>query len=126
MATRLMAGQERRRTPRVDERIPLALTAEGPAIRTESDNLSAAGVYCTLDRFIPPMTKLQVQLELPNGAKRVRVRCKGVVVRVEPVITNAERGRYHVAVFFSDLAERDRTAISRFVAKRLAARAEPS
>ena len=126
MAARVMGQQERRRAPRVSERVPIALTGEGAGIQAESENLSAAGVYCTLDRFIPPMTKLQVQLELPDGAKRVRVRCEGVVVRVEPVITNAERGRYHVAVFFSDLAERDRTAISRFVAKRLAARAEPS
>ena len=126
MATRLMAGSERRRAPRVSERVPLALTGEGAGIHTESENLSAAGVYCTLNRFISPMTKLQVQLELPDGAKRVRVRCEGVVVRVEPVIDSAERGRYHVAVFFSDLAERDRAAISRFVAQRLAARASTS
>ena len=122
MATRLMRGQERRRAPRVAERVSVALTEEGKAFQAESENLSAAGVYCTLDRFLPPMTKLQLQFELPDGARRVRVRCEGVVVRVEPIIASAERGRYHVAVFFTELAERDRSAISRFVSQRLSAR----
>ena len=126
MATRLMAGQERRRDPRVDERVSVALTDEGKAFHAESENLSAAGVYCTLDRFIPPMTKLQVQFELPDGGRCVRVRCEGVVVRVEPIVTSAERGRYHVAVFFQDLTARNRSAISRFVSQRLAARSAAS
>ena len=121
MAARI-GGPERRRAPRVPERVPVALTDEGKAFHTESENLSATGVYCTLDRFMPPMTKLQVQFELPDGARRVCVRCKGVVVRVEPVIANAERGRYHVAVFFTELTERHRAAISRFVSHRLSAR----
>ena len=122
MAPRLMASQERRRAPRVVERVPVALTDEGKAFQAESENLSATGVYCTLERFIPPMTKLQVQFELPDGARHVRIRCEGIVVRVEPVITTATQARYHVAVFFSELTERDRSAISRFVSQRLAAR----
>ncbi len=117
-----MRGQERRRAPRVAERVSVALTEEGKAFQAESENLSAAGVYCTLDRFLPPMTKLQLQFELLDGARHVRVRCEGVVVRVEPIIASAERGRYHVAVFFTELAERDRSAISRFVSQRLSAR----
>ena len=121
-----MASQERRRAPRVVERVPVALTDEGKAFQAESENLSATGVYCTLDRFIPPMTKLQVQFELPDGARHVRIRCEGVVVRVAPIVTTATRGRYHVAVFFSELTEHNRAAISRFVSQRLAARSSPS
>ena len=126
MATRLMKGQERRRAPRVAERVSVALTEEGKAFHAESENLSAAGVYCTLDRFLPPMTKLKVQFELPDGVRRVRVRCEGVVVRVEPIIASAERGRYQVSVFFTELADRDRSAISRFVSQRLSARSATS
>ena len=125
MAARI-GGPERRRAPRIVERVSVALTDEGKVFHTESENLSATGVYCTLDRFMPPMTKLQVQFELPDGARRVRVRCEGVVVRVEPIIANAERGRYHVAVFFTELTERDRAAISQFVSQRLSARPTPS
>ena len=113
-------SRERRRAPRVAERIPLALTDATAALQTETKNLSASGAYCALERFIPPMTKLEVQLDLPNGAEVTRIRCSGVVVRIEPVAASAERVRYDTAIFFTDLTERDRLAISEFVRRRLA------
>lgn len=121
MASRLMA-QERRGTPRIAEQVTLAITEAGGVIQAETKNLSASGVYCALDRLIPPMTKLEVRLELPRGHRRASVRCSGVVVRVEPVIAPPDRARYHTAIFFTDLAERDRSAISQFVRRQLAAR----
>ena len=51
---------ERRRTPRVSERVPLGITEGGTTLEAETVNLSAAGAYCTLDRFLAPMTKLQL------------------------------------------------------------------
>ena len=113
---------ERRQAPRVTERVTLALRDATAEFRTETKNLSTAGAYCTLDRFLAPMTKLQLAFELPDGARRVRVRGEGVVVRVEPVIADADRGRYHVGIFFTEMTERSRSAIARFVLHRLAAR----
>ena len=121
MAAGLMTAAERRRAPRVAERVALAIRDAGVEVTTESKNLSASGVYCAMDRFIAPMTKLDVRFELPEGSRRRTIRCAGVVVRVEPIIDNAERGRYHVAIFFSELSARDRLAISRFVRQRLSA-----
>jgi hypothetical protein len=115
-----MTTSERRRAPRAPERISLAVIDGGREFRTETKNLSAVGAYCTLDRFIPPMSKLQLDFELPHGSRRVRVRCAGVVVRVEPVVANAQRMQYNVALFFTELSERHRSAISRFVRQRLA------
>ena len=112
--------QERRRAPRVPERIALGVTGIAEEVRAETANISTAGAYCTMDRFIPPMTKLQLQFELPHNARRVQVRCEGVVVRAEPVVENTEQGRYHVAIFFSDITDRDRAAIAAFVKDRLA------
>ena len=83
-------------------------------------NLSAAGVYCALERFIPPMTKLELKFDLPGGAGPARVQCAAVVVRVEPSVTDGDVMRYNTALFFTDLAERDRKAISQFVERRLA------
>lgn len=114
-------GQERRSAPRAAERVALAVSDTDFACTAETRNISASGAYCTVDRFIPPMTKLQLVFELPEGSRRVKIRCTGVVVRVEPVVEEAQRGRYHIAVFFSDLSDRDRSAISRFVQQRLAA-----
>lgn len=111
--------QERRQVPRILERVPVAIHDAGTELRAETTNLSVSGVYCTLDRFIAPMTKLELQYELPDGERRARVRCSGVVVRVEPVVADAERGRYHIAIFFTDLTDRDRSVISRFVQRRL-------
>jgi len=111
------AAQERRKAPRITERVQVAIRGTAAELRTETVNLSTTGAYCTLDQAMTPMTKLQLQFQLPNGARRVQ--CEGVVVRVEPVIVNAERGRYHVAIFFTDISERDRASIARFVQQRL-------
>ena len=91
----------------------------------ETRNISASGAYCTLDGFIAPMTKLEIRFELPNRTRPTPVRCSGVVVRVEPVVSHAGRGRYHIAVLFTDLKTQDRAAIERFVRQRLSAPTQP-
>ena len=114
--------RERRHEPRVAERVPLAIRDASTELATETNNLSASGAYCTLDRFIAPMSKLQLRFELPSqGHRSTSIRCAGVVVRVEPVISNPQQGCYRVAVLFTELAERDREAIGRFVRRRLSA-----
>ena len=81
MATGMTMG-ERRREPRVAERVVLAISDAGTELTTESQNLSTAGVYCTLGKFLAPMSKVQLMFELPNGSRTSKVRCAGVVVRV--------------------------------------------
>ena len=118
--------QERRGAPRVPEQLSCSLTDDGGAITAETKNISTAGAYCLLDRFIAPMTKLQLDFLLPTMPKPARIRCAGVVVRAEPVAATADRGAYHIAILFQDMPERDRAAIASFVRQRLAARAAPS
>ena len=125
MATRMKkaataGATERRRNPRINHRLPMGITSDGTTIQTQTVNLSAAGVYCTLDRFLAPMTKLQLAYELPQGARRVKIQCTGVVVRSAPVIATPERGGYHTAIFFTDLSDRDRSVVTRFVQQHLA------
>ncbi|MCI0561114.1 MAG: PilZ domain-containing protein [Nitrososphaera sp.] len=114
-----MKQPERRRDARVNEKVSVTLIETGQAFSTETKNLSTSGAYCRLERFIPPMTKLQLEYDLPNGGKPVRIRCSGVVVRVEPVIIDLDQARYDVAIFFTDLTDRDRSAIAQFVHQRL-------
>ena len=119
MATR-MTAKERRQAPRVAERVAVAISSsDGEAIQAETQNLSTTGAYCLLDRFIAPLTKLELAFELPNGARRTRIRGTGVVVRVEPRITEGSQSHYYVAIFFSEMSERHRDAISKFVRRRL-------
>ena len=114
-----MTAAERRQAPRVDERVAIAISSDGQAIQAETQNLSISGAYCVLDRFIAPMTKLELAFELPNGARRTRIQGTGVVVRVEPRISERAQSQYYVAIFFSEMSERHRAAISKFVRRRL-------
>lgn len=116
-----MTKAERRRAPRIAERVAVSLIDAGTELRAETQNLSVCGAYCTLDHFIAPMTKLHLRMELPSRERTVQIQCTGVVVRVEPVALNAEQGRYHVAIFFTDLSDRSRATISQFVLSRLSA-----
>jgi c-di-GMP-binding flagellar brake protein YcgR len=115
-----MTAQERRGAPRVHERIAFAIGQDGKEIRSETKNISTAGAYCLTDQFIAPMTKLQLRLELPHSPKPVKIECEGVVVRAEPVVQSAQQGQFHIAVYFSEMSERDRAHIARFVQARLA------
>ena len=121
----MMGRPERRRAPRVNKQLALKITEAGGELKAETSNLSAIGTYCTLDRFIPPMTKLQLQLEIPDGARRTSVRCEGVVVRLEPIVSNPEHGQYQMAIFFTKLSERGRSAIERFVQHHLSSTSAP-
>ncbi len=116
----MTSPHERRREPRAVEQLTLDLQDAATQLTAETKNLSASGAYCTLERFIPPMSKLQLHFELPgNGTRRSAIRCSGVVVRVEPVIAPSGRGSYHIAILFTELSARDRSAISSFVRQRL-------
>jgi len=107
---------ERRRDPRVSNNVPLKLCHEDGDMVTETCNISRSGAYCRVNKYIEPMTKLQVHLLLPikKGDRNVtkKVSCEGVVVRVEPL----ERGLYNVAIFFNEIAQRDADQVAAYVA----------
>lgn len=118
MATRM--SQERRAAPRISERIRFAISEGTTLLQAETKNLSTSGVYCVIDKFIAPMTKLALEFELPHKPHAVKIKSTGVVVRTEPVVTANQQGQYLMAIFFSDLSSRDREAIAQFVRDRIA------
>ena len=118
MATR-MSTQERRKDPRVAGSLPVSISSAEWQCQTQTQNLSASGVYITLEQFIAPMSKLQLRFELPNGAKNSAIEATGAVVRIEPAIEAAQRSRYNVAIFFTDISARDRAIIKKFVSQRM-------
>lgn len=114
-----MSTQNRRKDPRINHRIQLHVTGDAEITKTESENLSASGVYCAIKHYIPLMTKLKIRLELPteHGSS---IACQGVVVRIEPPVETPKRATYHVAIFFNDLSEQDRTRLAGYVQAHLA------
>ena len=113
------SSMERRRAPRVETRLPLSLGDRSAELLTTTHNISASGAYCTVRKFLAPMTKLQVRLELPGDHRALPIECQGVVVRVEPPEPVPRRATYRVAIFFNDLSERDRDGLVQFVQARL-------
>ena len=86
------AHVERRRHPRMNERVQFRLKAKDFDVATETINLSCLGAYCQVNKNISLMTSLKIVLALPNGDQGKEfeyVECNGVVVRVEQVSSEA-------------------------------------
>lgn len=113
---------ERRRHPRVKERLQLKLKAEDFDAVTETINLSSIGAYCPLNKCIPLMTSLKIALVLPHGDQGTEfeyAECSGVVVRVDEVPCQDNKGSvYNTAIYFDGLEEIEREKIATFLHRR--------
>lgn len=109
-----MADQaERRRSQRVSARMPLKVhldpeqTAAGGIDGLETINISLSGVYFRSRRYMAPMTKLAMGLELAvegaddRSVEHALVQCQGLVVRTQPEQEQSGDGEYEIAVFFT-------------------------
>lgn len=112
---------ERRQHPRIEERLPLKVAANGYDFVTSTLNVSCVGAYCHIDKYIPPFTKVMVKLSLPmamaalNGNKNANIECKGVVVRSE----DENKGGFNIAIFFNDIGDNQRQKISQYISQLL-------
>lgn len=112
--------QERRRSPRVEKELPLKIRTEDGDLVTQTKNISCSGVYCSVSRHIPAMTKLSVILLLPmksaRGSKAFKLQCTGVVVRVDQRFPEG----FNIAIFFSDISQQDKNKLSKYIAQYVA------
>ena len=111
-------NKERRRHPRLNERLQFRVKAEDFDIFTKTINLSCLGAYCQLNKHIPLMTSLKIALALPYGDQGNEfdyVECSGVVVRVEEVLSEANLGSvYNTAIYFNEIEESEKEKIVDF------------
>ncbi|MBF0504340.1 MAG: PilZ domain-containing protein [Candidatus Omnitrophica bacterium] len=109
--------QEKRRNPRLEEKIPLKITSDLGDILTETKNLSCSGAYCRVSQRLEPMTRLRIHLLLPmrknDKVTTKRITCQGIVVRVEAAADSKDY--FDTAIFFSDIAPKDTRNISEFI-----------
>lgn len=106
---------ERRRWPRAQADWPMRLALEGAEHEARVRDVSRAGVSFFLDRPLPLMTRLRVDLELPvEGGKRF-VTGTGAVVRCEKI--SARLDHYEIAVFLQELADPDAAALESYVTR---------
>jgi hypothetical protein len=88
-ASLLPAGAERRTMRRFDIRLPALVKLSGNGFQevlTETQNVSARGVFFYVDRPVAPGSKVEITLTLPSHitlTEAVRVRFRARVLRVE-------------------------------------------
>jgi len=89
-------SEERRTVRRFDMRLPAVVRLEDSAeIQTETQNVSALGVFFYLDRTVSSGSKLEVTLTFPPHitlTDAVRVRFTARVIRVENPLPSARVG----------------------------------
>ncbi len=107
---------ERRQHPRLEQKLPLKIAANGYDFCTTTENISCVGAYCRVNKYIPPFTKITARLDLPmkSGAKADKcVECSGVIVRTEDENT----GGFNIAIFFNHITDRERQKISKYISQ---------
>ncbi|MCA9393291.1 MAG: PilZ domain-containing protein [Candidatus Omnitrophica bacterium] len=111
---------ERRKDPRLGNNIPIRISQNNGDMVTETANISRSGLYCKVNRYIEPMTKLKVCLLLPlrkNGKDVTKqIMAQGVVVRAEQIAASDD---HNIAIFFSEIAQRDAESIADYVSSYL-------
>ncbi|MBU4311388.1 MAG: PilZ domain-containing protein [Candidatus Omnitrophica bacterium] len=111
--------QERRKHHRAKTNLPLKIADKAFDIITETADISSSGIYCRVTRLLPLMSKIEVILLMPakgNGRQAKKIRCRGVVVRSEPIILeDTEKAHYNVAIFFNDISKKDQKIIDGYL-----------
>jgi hypothetical protein len=107
---------EKRRHPRVDNNIPLKISTGDVDLVTETRNISCSGVYCWVNKFLEPMTKMAITLLIPfkkaGKATTKKITCGGVVVRTENI---PDGDGFNTAIFFNDIHPRDTRFLAEYV-----------
>jgi hypothetical protein len=89
-------SQERRTMRRFDMRLPAVVRLEGASeFHTETQNVSARGVFLYLDRALAPGSRLEVTMTFPPHitlTDAVRVRFTARVIRVESPLPSLRIG----------------------------------
>src|SRR6266513_3174445 len=97
-STMLQSTQERRVMRRFDMRLPASVKVDGGSLDeflTETQNVSARGVFFYLDRPVTEGSNIEVTLTFPPHVTltdSVRVRFIARVIRVEPPLPSARIG----------------------------------
>lgn len=110
-------GAERRRWPRANAELPIAITIGGATQQARVRDISRAGICFYLDRSLPLMTLLSVELDASALGAGRSLRGQGAVVRCAKISPHVSH--YEVAVFFHDMADSDRATLDALVRARL-------
>lgn len=115
---------ERRRSARADAKLSMRVEGrhqdgDSTQVVTESQNISANGVYCSSTHYLAPLSKVALTIVLPrlpgSTTGKELIKCDGIVVRCEPGPGRRSDKQFELACMFSDLDERRRGLLEEFV-----------
>ncbi len=116
---------DRRRAQRVDANLKLEVRVPGDGSKTatlQTINISSSGVYFSSNHFLPPMTKLGMDIEVTvpgddgDAPGTAMVPCEGLVVRSMPEAETPGCTDYEVAVFFTNISPVGMANLERHIA----------
>jgi hypothetical protein len=108
---------ERRKNPRVGADFFLHLRGPESVRSMRVKDISASGVCCHSDVAIPEMTRVYMEISLPGQRSPAPISADGAVDRCTP---RGSQPGYDVAIFFLEISQESRDAITRYVESRIA------
>lgn len=116
-------GIERRKSERASARFTMRVDAGAAvgteSIVTESQNISASGVYCHSSHYLAPFSKIRLAIVLPNVPGRPPgqdlVKSEAIVVRCSQRAGDTSATPYELACMFAGLDRDSRERIEEFV-----------
>lgn len=117
-----MTITERRKSQRVQVDLSVAVTGMGAEARGRALNISTGGIYFESPHYLSPLTKVRLDLRVPNAKSSMKessVSCEGVVVRVEPEQKDPSVKQYRVAILFTQVPEHSLEILDKFIRSKL-------
>lgn len=115
MTRSLKTKAEKRVHPRLPHKLSIRVAVDGYDFASSTQNVSSVGAYCRINKYMPPFTKVMVNLKLPimtnEGKKDCSFECKGVVVRTE----DEKEGGFNIAIFFHQITQAQRKVILQYI-----------
>ena len=102
-----MSNEENRNSIRIEQRLPIEFSSNGPPIQAFVEDLSETGMYIDVDHALPAGDRLQFSLSLPDADAGTHIEGNAVVVWSGPTGMGVE---------FADLSDADRERVHYFVA----------
>ncbi len=117
------SGRERRESERAEARLTMRIDADAlkdvPQIVTQSENISASGVYCFASHSLPLRTHVSLSIVLPalpgQPAGTQIVRTDALVVRSIPNPKAPAKTPFELAFMFLSLGHEERAQLHEFV-----------
>jgi hypothetical protein len=117
-----MQFNERRKAQRVEANLAVTVKGGPAEAKGKALNVSTNGIYFESPHFIEPLTRVRLELLVPDPGPSKRdltVTCDGVVVRVEPERKDPSVPAYRVAIFFTYVPDASQKTLDRYIRARL-------